>query len=81
MFRIESTFAAQYDVTSDPSGPGWESQFYGTYANSSTVLHVWPYIREFCSSTTARMGLSPVFLDTMLVAGPSFSCLRDPQVA
>ena len=67
VFRVESTFTAQYDIAPDPSGLAWDVGLYTTYANSSTVLHVWPYIREFCSSCTARMGLSPVFLDTMLV--------------
>jgi len=71
VFRVESGFAAQYDVAPDPAGLTWDTTLYTAYANSSTMLHVWPYIREFCSSCTSRMGLSPVFLDTWLVPRPA----------
>lgn len=71
IFRVESGFTAQYDVAPDPTGLTWDTALYTAYANSSTMLHVWPYIREFCSSCTSRMGLSPVFLDTWLVPRPA----------
>lgn len=41
-FRVDTAFSAEYSVAAGPGGVTWDQAFYTAYANSSTMLHVWP---------------------------------------
>lgn len=69
-FRLKATMMVTYAV--DEATTVWSkdpefARFVDVYARSSGFLHMWPYFRELCSSATARMGLAPVFLDTVVI--------------
>jgi len=47
------------------------------FVANSSLLHAWPYIREFTHSMTAKMGLPPLVLPLLVITqGPS----QAPQV-
>lgn len=66
--RLRAVFIAAYAVD---DGFDAEDQEYVAYAESTVGFALYPYLREFVQSMTARLSLPPVTLDVLRVALPS----------
>ncbi|MED4129004.1 protein-export chaperone SecB [Shouchella miscanthi] len=53
VFDLKFTFIIDYHLNSDLD---WEDDYYDLFAHKNTPTNVWPFAREFISSTTVRMG-------------------------
>lgn len=58
VYRLKYTLDKELDLT---------NEILEEFANRNTPINVWPYAREFVSSTTSRMGLTPLILSPLQV--------------
>jgi hypothetical protein len=56
-FKIEAAFIARYHLTTTPPPKEMQELFFGGFSKANALLNVWPYWREFASSSNDRMGL------------------------
>lgn len=55
---LRCTFDVRYGLPTEV--PDAVVPNFGAFAKTNTLIHVWPYFREFVQSMTARMGLPPL---------------------
>lgn len=65
---IACTFALTYQL--NRGMPDDARDLLPAFAETNSVLHAWPYLREFVQSTTWRMGLPPLSLPLFQIGGP-----------
>ncbi len=56
-FQIKAVFVASYHLTTTPPPEDLRDLFFGSFSKSNALLNVWPYWREFASSSNDRMAL------------------------
>lgn len=67
LVEVSAEFGADYQLNQPENPTADELNAWGA---SNTLLHTWPYWREFCHATLMRMGVPPVVMP-MMVAGPA----------
>mgnify|MGYP001005606180 CR=1 FL=1 len=70
IFEMDFTYQLIYSIEKgNPGFPEKETfeECMRLFIERNSLFHVWPYAREFVSSSTIKMGFPPVILDTKAI--------------
>ena len=81
LVTMDVTFEVTY--SSDVDQAGLTLHDFSTFVNNNVQFQIWPYVRETFSALSARMGISPIVLPTLVrlpVTAPIGELVPNPAV-